>query len=92
MSDNIRMIRILDPTAEDVPQELSLSPKLPDLQGKVIGLLENRKYHTDSFLQELREVFCPRLRGQKCSVRHKNLLTVPRAPKKPWTRCRRNAM
>ena len=57
MSDNIGTIRILDPTAEDVPEKLGLSRKLPDLQGKVIGLLENRKYHADSFLQELREVF-----------------------------------
>jgi hypothetical protein len=56
MSSNIGTIQILDPTAEDVPEELGLSPKLPDLQGKVIGLLENRKYHADSFLQELREV------------------------------------
>ena len=49
-------ILILDPTAEDVPEELGLSPKLPDLRGKVIGLLENRKYHADSFLNELKEV------------------------------------
>ena len=49
-------IQILDPTAEDVPEELGLSPELPDLRGKVVGLLENRKYHADSFLQELKEV------------------------------------
>ena len=49
-------IWILDPTAEDVPEELGLSPKLPDLRGKVVGLLENRKYHADSFLQELENV------------------------------------
>ncbi len=52
----IKRIQILDPTAEDVPEELGLSPKLPDLRGKVIGLLENRKYHADSFLRELQEV------------------------------------
>ena len=56
MSDSIGKIRILDPTAEDVPEELGLSPKLPDLRGKVVGLLENRKYHADSFLQELQEI------------------------------------
>ena len=49
-------IEILDPCAEDVPEELGLSPNLPDLRGKVIGLLENRKHHADSFLQELREI------------------------------------
>ena len=49
-------IEILDPTAEDVPEELSLSDSLPDLNGKVVGLLENRKYHADAFLGELKEV------------------------------------
>ena len=56
MAAETRKIQILDPTAEDVPEELGLSPKLPDLRGKVVGLLENRKYHADSFLQELQEV------------------------------------
>ena len=56
MAGNVGKIQILDPTAEDVPEELGLSPKLPDLPGKVVGLLENRKYHADSFLQELQQV------------------------------------
>ena len=56
MPDKTATIRILDPTAEDVPEELGLSPKLPDLEGKVVGILENRKYHADSFLRELQEV------------------------------------
>ena len=56
MPDKTVTIRILDPTAEDVPEELGLSPKLPDLKGKVVGILENRKYHADSFLRELQEV------------------------------------
>ena len=49
-------IEILDPTAEDVPEELGLSDSLPDLRGKVVGLLENRKYHADAFLAELKEI------------------------------------
>ena len=56
MAFDIRKIQILDPTAEDVPEELGLSPKLPNLQGKVVGLLENRKYLADSFLHELPDV------------------------------------
>ena len=56
MADDMRTVQILDPTAEDVPEELGLSPKLPDLKGKVVGLLENRKYHADAFLQELQDV------------------------------------
>ena len=50
------MIEILDPTAEDVPEELGLSKTLPSLEGKVVGLLENRKYHADAFLGELKEI------------------------------------
>ncbi len=50
------MIEILDPTAEDVPEELGLNAALPDLKGKVVGLLENRKYHADAFLGELKEI------------------------------------
>ncbi len=56
MANGTGTIQILDPTAEDVPEELGVSPKLPDLDGKVVGLLENRKHHADSFLQELQEV------------------------------------
>ena len=51
-----RTIQLLDPRAEDVPEELGLSSPLPSLDGKVIGLLENRKYHADAFLQELQNV------------------------------------
>lgn len=49
-------IQILDPRPEDVPEELGLSPQLPGLNGKVIGLLDNRKYHADAFLRELEQV------------------------------------
>ena len=56
MADKARTIQILDPRAEDVPEELGLSSTLPSLEGKVVGLLENRKYHADAFLQELQNV------------------------------------
>ena len=56
MVANGRTIDILDPCPEDVPEELGLSNQLPSLEGKVVGLLENRKHHADSFLQELQKV------------------------------------
>ena len=56
MTQTTGMIEILDPTAEDVPEELGLSEALPELNGKVVGILENRKYHADAFLSELKEV------------------------------------
>jgi len=51
-----RTIQILDPCPEDIPEERVLSSQIPTLEGKVIGLLENRKYHADAFLQELQQV------------------------------------
>jgi len=56
MTQMTGMIEILDPTAEDVPEELGLSDNLPAIKGKVVGLLDNRKYHADAFLAELKEV------------------------------------
>ena len=56
MSKVLRTIEILDPRAEEVPEEIGLAPGLPNLRGRVVGLLENRKYHADSFLRELQEL------------------------------------
>ena len=56
MTQTTGTIEILAPTAEDVPEELGLSDTLFDLKGKVVGLLENRKYHAAAFLCELLEV------------------------------------
>ena len=50
------MIETRDPTHQDVPEELGLSQTLPSLKGNVVGLLENRKYHADAFLGELKEI------------------------------------
>ena len=56
MAQTTGTIEILDPTAEDIPEELGLSEVLPSLEGRVVGILENRKYHADTFLAELQEV------------------------------------
>ena len=48
-------IEILVPVAEDVPEEVGLTASLSGLEGKVVGLLENRKYHADTFMQELEQ-------------------------------------
>ena len=51
-----RSIHILDPCPEEIPEARSRSAELSGVAGKVIGLLENRKYHADAFLQELQHV------------------------------------
>ena len=56
MTTESRTIQILDPRLEEVPEEVGLSAVLPSLEGKVVGLLENRKYHADAFLEELQSV------------------------------------
>ncbi len=49
-------IQILDPRPEEQAQEMGVSSRIGSLEGRVIGLLENRKYHADAFLQELQQV------------------------------------
>ena len=56
MTTSSQTIEILDPRLELVPEEIGISSELPSLKGKVIGLLENRKYHADVFLEELEQV------------------------------------
>ena len=77
MADGSRTIQILDPSAEDVPEELGLSPNLPDLNGKVVGLLENRKYHADSFMQELQEILVNEYGAQKVVYATKFTYSAP---------------
>ena len=38
------------------PRSLASARTCQGLEGKTIGLLENRKYHADSFLRELQQV------------------------------------
>ena len=77
MPDSQEFIQILDPSAEDVPEEKGLNPNLPSLRGKVIGLLENRKYHADSFLHELKEVLVNDYGADKIVYAHKFSYSAP---------------
>ena len=58
-------IQILDPRPESVPEERGTSAQIPTLEGKVVGLLENRKYHADSFLLELQRVLEEEYKARK---------------------------
>jgi hypothetical protein len=49
-------IDILDPCPEEISEVKGLSAALAGLDGRVIGLLENRKYHADAFLHALQDV------------------------------------
>jgi len=56
MVTQARSIQILDPCPEDLPEERGRSAELSSMAGKVIGLLENRKYQADAFLHELQNI------------------------------------
>ena len=56
MVAHTRSIHILDPCPEELPEEKGRSAALSSIAGKVIGLLENRKYHADAFLHELQKI------------------------------------
>ncbi|HEY7496554.1 MAG TPA: hypothetical protein VIH59_36305 [Candidatus Tectomicrobia bacterium] len=56
MVAHTRSIQILDPCPEEIPEAKGRSAALAGIAGKVIGLLENRKYHADAFLQELQKI------------------------------------
>ena len=49
-------IQILDPRPEHKTEERAVAGRLPGLASKTVGLLENRKYHSDNFLQELQVI------------------------------------
>ena len=41
---------LLDPTVEALPDNTNMAPRLPDLNGRVLGLLANGKRNSDTLL------------------------------------------
>ena len=70
-------IQILDPRPEVVPEERGISSEIPTLEGKVVGLLENRKYHADSFLLELQRVLEEDYKAKKVVYASKFTFSMP---------------
>jgi hypothetical protein len=56
MMTHTRSISILDPCSEDLPAVKGRSPALASVEGTVIGLLDNRKYHAVTFLHALQTI------------------------------------
>jgi hypothetical protein len=77
MSTQARTIQILDPCPEEVPEEIGISGTVGSLEGKVIGLLENRKHHADSFMQELQRVLETDYRAKKVIYANKFTFSAP---------------
>ena len=70
-------IQILDPRPEEQAEHQRLSPQLPGLEGKVIGLLENTKYHSDVFLEELQRVLENDYKAKKVIYARKFSFSAP---------------
>ncbi len=70
-------IQILDPRPEEQAETQRLSPQLPGIQGQVIGLLENTKYHSDAFLEELQRVLKNDYQAKKVIYARKFSFSAP---------------
>ncbi len=68
---------LLHPAAEDVAQKQSLAPRLSDLQGVTIGLIDNHKRNSDVFLAELGRVFEEEYGVAKVISYHKPSQSMP---------------
>lgn len=77
MVDGTHTIQILDPRPEHVPEELGISGPVGSLEGKVVGLLENRKYHADAFMQELQKVLEQKYSAKKVIYANKFTFSAP---------------
>ncbi len=77
MVSTARTVQILDPRPEEVPEEIGVSEVIGSLEGKVVGLLENRKYHADAFLQELQKVLEQDYRAKKVVYASKFTFSAP---------------
>ena len=77
MPESSGSIFILDPCPEETPEELGISAQLATLEGKVIGLLENRKYHADVFLEELQRVLEQDYKAKKVIYASKFTYSAP---------------
>lgn len=48
-----KKLRVLDPTSEPVIRAAEMAPRILDLRGKTVGLLENTKSNARALLEEV---------------------------------------
>ena len=62
MNPEIRKVKefivVLNPTAKTTIRQEQMAPGLDDLNGKVIGLVDNRKPNFDIFLEKVEKALC----------------------------------
>ena len=57
-----KRLTLVHPAAEDQPVHYQLAPRLASLEGVTIGLIDNRKRHSDVFLARLQQLLTERYR------------------------------
>ena len=57
-----KIIEVLNPTAQAESVELEIAPRISDMNGKVIGLLDNGKPNFNIFLSRVEELLCQRFK------------------------------
>lgn len=56
----IKIIDVLDPTARAIDMKAQIALRVRDLNGRVIGFLNNGKANADVFLARVEELLCQR--------------------------------
>ena len=57
-----KMIEVINPTARAASLGLEIAPRVHDLNGKVIGLLDNSKTNFDIFLSRVEDLLSERFK------------------------------
>lgn len=74
MSDNLEFI---DPTLESGKVKLAMAPRVKDLAGKVVGLLDNTKEQADLILETVGEALRERYGVARVIIRRKEMFSRP---------------
>ncbi len=77
VTEKTRTIFVLDPTANPKHKEVSIVPRVNDLNGKVIGFLWNRKPNGDILLRRVEEQLSKRFRLAGTNWQEKHNLGDP---------------
>ncbi len=73
-------VTLLDPSAEDVPEEHALAARLASLQGTTIGLVDNTKHNSDVFLENMEALLRDRYGVSQVVYRRKANANTPAPP------------
>ena len=71
---------VLHPAAEDTAKRLSSAPRLPDLHGATVGLIDNHKRNADVYLEELARLLRDRYGVSQIISYRKESQSIPAPP------------